>query len=246
MTSKCKTCGNPKGEHPIWDSNSDDGVYMKCLKFQPEDEYDYISENIKKMKQKKGCPYCKEPENSEKGCEECSVFNFEQQKGCGKIVSGEYKHGGYWEMPCGDLGRRCPSCSNQSSQTAEKDIVGSSPSFGNKPDGSDSDLQTGSVPIPGTQNPQVKISKKFLFQPEGTFNLSDKIWIEKLLNETDDKTACFFLNVKDVKEFIRRLKEELFDEAIKRKKPLTDSSLDRLPLNYINRNIDKLAGEKLI
>jgi len=46
------------------------------------------------------------------------------------------------------------------------------------------------------------------------------------------------------KEFIKRLKEELFIEAIERNIPLTASNLDRLPLAYINKIIDKIAGEK--
>ena len=63
--------------------------------------------------------------------------------------------------------------------------------------------------------------------------LSDKIVID------------FLLKKEDVKEFIEKLKEELFDEAFKRELPLTDSSLDHLPMAYINKIIDKLAGDKL-
>jgi hypothetical protein len=76
------------------------------------------------------------------------------------------------------------------------------------------------------------------------FNLSEKIF---------NPTKAFLLglptldslNCIDVKEFIRLLKEKLFSEAIDRKLPLTASSLDRLPLVYINKVIDKLAGDAL-
>ena len=79
------------------------------------------------------------------------------------------------------------------------------------------------------------------YKPEDT--LSSKIY-ENIEGFTNKKRKS--IKVPDVKDFIQKLKEELFHEAIARKRPLTDSSLDRLPLNYIKRIIDKLAGEDLI
>jgi hypothetical protein len=66
------------------------------------------------------------------------------------------------------------------------------------------------------------------------FNLSHKI---------DDLGEIHFLHVK---EFIKKLKEELFTEAINRNLPLNNLSLDRLPLEQIEKTINKLAGDKLI
>ena len=51
--------------------------------------------------------------------------------------------------------------------------------------------------------------------------------------------------VEDVKEFIKDLKDKLFEEAKERKLPLTASSLDSLPCNWVNRIINELAGDKL-
>jgi len=68
------------------------------------------------------------------------------------------------------------------------------------------------------------------------FNLSDKA-IE------DGDIGLFFLE--DVKEFIKKLKEELFTEAINRNLPLNNLSLDRLPLEQIEKTINQLAGDKL-
>lgn len=79
---------------------------------------------------------------------------------------------------------------------------------------------------------------------EKEFNLSEKIKVLKL--DKSGFARIVYVHATDIKEFIKRLKEELFEEARKRKLPLTASSLDRLSLKYIKQVIDKLAGDKLI
>lgn len=78
------------------------------------------------------------------------------------------------------------------------------------------------------------------------FCLSEKEWKVMARTESNNNIVAnhFFMKA-DVKEFIRLLKKELFQEAIVRKIPLTDTSLDRLPMSYVDKIIDKLAGEKL-
>ena len=60
------------------------------------------------------------------------------------------------------------------------------------------------------------------------------------------KDGDLLIRVNRVREFIKKLKGKLFEEAIERKKPLTDSSLDSLPCNWVNRVIDDIAGEELL
>ena len=55
----------------------------------------------------------------------------------------------------------------------------------------------------------------------------------KIIKEDDER----------FEEFIRLLKERLFVESFERGMPLDDGSLERLPLQLINQEIDKLAEE---
>ncbi len=67
-----------------------------------------------------------------------------------------------------------------------------------------------------------------------TSNLSDKIWFEGS-----------FLDVKDVKEFIQRLKFSLCKELYEKNRGLNYSGLDRIPQKEIITKIDKIFGDKL-
>ena len=49
----------------------------------------------------------------------------------------------------------------------------------------------------------------------------------------------------EVREAVKELIEILFEEAIKRKVPLDDMTLDRLPLDKIDIIIKEVFGEKL-
>ena len=53
----------------------------------------------------------------------------------------------------------------------------------------------------------------------------------------------YWFHEEDIKEFIKRLKDKLFEESFDRDLPLNDGSLDRLPLQLINEIIDKIAGD---
>ncbi len=81
------------------------------------------------------------------------------------------------------------------------------------------------------------------------FNLSEEIYSIDPWEYDSTKTKMDMesevINKKKVKEFIKKLKAKLFEEAIERKLPLTASSLDSLPCNWVNRIINKLAGDKL-
>ena len=65
------------------------------------------------------------------------------------------------------------------------------------------------------------------------FNLSEKIF-DGLVNEDYNDNILF---VSDVKEFIRRLKEEI--------KPIPINSREKQIISAITEIIDKLAGEHL-
>ena len=67
---------------------------------------------------------------------------------------------------------------------------------------------------------------------EKEFNLSEKIWLG---NEYNISIHEDFVKVKDIKEFIKRLKEELM--------PFLINSNVQVKETY--QIIDKLAGEKL-
>jgi len=71
------------------------------------------------------------------------------------------------------------------------------------------------------------------------FNLSEKI-VTGDLTSYDEKSEYYddlTVRVEDVKEFIRLLKEEVYQEWENSK---------RLDPNEINKRINKLAGDKLI
>ncbi|MHA1225322.1 MAG: hypothetical protein ACTSPV_01100 [Candidatus Hodarchaeales archaeon] len=71
------------------------------------------------------------------------------------------------------------------------------------------------------------------------FNLSEKIVLKILedLKESPKYEELMYLRVEDVKEFIRRLKEVFKNTKV---------SSYGWSWEYINKEIDKLAGEKLV
>ncbi len=252
MTSKCKTCGHDKSLHVHYKNEKPycvgcrlEEAIIKCEKFQPEDV----------------CPNCKEPLNSKLGCKECCIFNWKKQKkGCGKDTKFYYFPDSgkvpdwklekvFWK--CGENGIFHPECENQSPRSAEdKDTPEESnasnhSSFGNqsphgvvRKDGPccealPEDNSKGLTITSGNQ------SSQFLNKSEGTFNLSEKIFLEKEWIGGGGGIAT-----KDVKEFLRRLKEieiEVSDII-----GFQSKSVLRALSKLVNDEIDKLAGERLI
>ena len=107
----------------------------------------------------------------------------------------------------------CPACSAEKNHSPQ-DRLGSIPLQlvdGSKSEGKSSDVESSAS--------------------SGDFNLSDKVWVEQLMSKPKG-TECFFLNVKDVKTFIKKLKETSGLDTI-----FVDGDADEI--------IDKLAGDKL-
>lgn len=82
-----------------------------------------------------------------------------------------------------------------------------------------------------------------IIKREEEFNLSDKI---RLKEDGSDEEQYKNILIMDIKEFIKRLKATLCNEAIERELAIDDPSLDRVPLAELVRRIDKLAGGDLI
>ena len=71
------------------------------------------------------------------------------------------------------------------------------------------------------------------------FNLSDHI------DEADDGMSSY-IDFYAVKEFIRQLKNELKKRKLAVDIEMVDGRVVVVPLQFINEQIDKLAGDKLI
>jgi len=69
------------------------------------------------------------------------------------------------------------------------------------------------------------------------FNLSEMIFIDRL--------RVRVVNVSNIKEAVRLLKEELFKESFERGLPLDDGTLDRLPLKFVDETINNIFGKGL-
>ena len=78
---------------------------------------------------------------------------------------------------------------------------------------------------------------------EKEFNLSEECVKLKHLTDVDEDGNLVLLLLNDVKEFIKRVKEELCQEAIDGR--TRESSWERRHQQTIIEVIDKYAGEKL-
>lgn len=131
------------------------------------------------------CPYCRETKNSEKGCEECSIFNFKkQQKGCGQDC-----------MKCG-IHLTCPACSNQSPERVRTESLSNS----------------GVSPVSGPQSPQVKPLKGHISDRDGLADSPvDKDKTEIELKDIEQGTIRLHLHTK---KSILELINQIFGEKL--------------------------------
>jgi hypothetical protein len=98
-----------------------------------------------------------------------------------------------------------------------------------------------------TPNKQAELEKAFKNCVNENQELKERIqeleslrnWSGKTFKEQGIKEG----KAQALSEFKEKLKEVLFKEAKDRNLPLTASSLDRLPCNYVNKIIDKTAQE---
>jgi hypothetical protein len=94
-------------------------------------------------------------------------------------------------------------------------------------------------------------SIKKLLKRNGIIDMKLKRWrkMDKTLSDSifGEDRFCDIkaISVDNVKDFIKKLKEELCSEMIERPE-LRLSALDHIPQPFIMETIDKLAGEKLV
>ena len=228
MTKTCKTCGHRQIEHAKECFHINHNYlnlkikdYCPCKKFEPEDELSKSDKKLLKNVKVASKIVLKEDEEllKELGKEK------PQKQGCGKeidfdgedpIICGEEMNG---EI------RLCPSCSGNHTRQEEKALKKAGSSKG----GRRTQL--------ADKEPGVQTSKKNVcIDTSGSdFNLSEKILDKQNLHSG----VLGLFDLEDVKTFIKKLVEEIYQEA--RKKPY---------INYITHHkmlelIHKLVGEKL-
>lgn len=98
----------------------------------------------------------------------------------------------------------------------------------------------------GTEEKTFKVGRAMGKSGSPFIPLKEKSLSDEIVDIPVYKSLRQFIEVEPIKQSIKRLKKALLKEAIERNLPLKSTSLDRLSLFSINKEIDSIFGNKLI